>query len=437
MHFQNSIPDWPVALAACEPAAGATFLFKAVLNPDLLREAAERWTSLGRDPARLVTDYRHFDLYFPRGDWESLKAQWRSMFFRFVNRTYLEQHAPYVQRVEENNEYFTTEQALTAATFQPYLDSMRAACAVWNGEFRGRTVISPDGGWGAIRPDCRLVLANGFVTHTIPRSVYQLAVAEDAVIGYHAYTRWDSGQRAADDWPNHSGLWARLEAEYGVKPRYAFTECGPYAGTAEGWRHPVVLGAGDLDTLTARLAAAMVAWWTDVAATPAYREGRIDGGAWFTSGSGGSWPWYELETPQLVAIARGLSGVRPPAPVNEEPDMTDEQRAILSLAAESLRQTAESLQQAVAALRHTTESLEGLAAAWWLSWPSGLLEPARRLAVPLTPIQMYRADGTAIVGVLRRNGMDAFERQGNLLRVTSSPISGAYWWVRGQDTQPA
>jgi hypothetical protein len=296
MHIQRPTDGWLEALVAMPDGA----YVKSVSDAGVLTAAHNAWTAAGRDPARLLTGYRHYDLYLPKGDWESLKAQWRAMFFRFVDRTYLEQHAAHVGAVEELNEYFTNDSIYNTGELPLYLNSARAAVAVWNGEFRGRVVHSPDGGEGTIRADCRLILGNGFVTHDIPREMVQLAVDEDCIVGYHAYTKWSSGQRWPDDWPNHSGHFDTLEQRYGLRPAWAFTECGPYLGTHEGWRHPGCLG-GD----ATKLVDAMRLWLRDVAATAAYRENRIYGtGAWFTVGAGVDWDWYELRGPELLALAQ-------------------------------------------------------------------------------------------------------------------------------------
>ena len=272
-------------------------LFKAVANPGLITEAVKKWTAAGRDPRLLLTDYRHHDLYLPHGSWEEVKAQWRAMFFRFVNRTYLEQHAANVKMVEENNEYFTSNSIQNPAELSAYLLSVRAAVAIWNNEFRGRTVTSPDGGQGLIPADCRLVIANGFVANDIPREYFELALSDDCVLAYHAYSKYENGARWPDDWPNHSGRWERMEQQFGLKPIWAFTETGPYFDSGAGWRDPKCLGNDEN-----KLVAAMRQFYTDLAGTAAYREGRLLGAAWFTCVAFG-WRGYYLETPQLTRIA--------------------------------------------------------------------------------------------------------------------------------------
>ncbi len=293
MHFQRSPQNWPDVLPHLPPWA----LLKA-FDPSLLREAK------GLRPD-VITDYRHHDFVYPFDraySFDELKAIWRANFWRFVDGTYLAQYASHVDLIEELNEYTDSRMVIDKALLAPYLASARAAVEVWNSEFRGRTVTNPnDGGQGAIPAGCRLVICNSPVGNDVPREFYELAIASDSVLGVHPYTRYWHGVRDAGDWRYHSGRWAYNEAEYGIKPVYAFTECGPYAGSAEGWRHPDVLN-GDV----AALAEAMRVWAHDVTLTAAYRERRVLGpGAWFTSGHIG-WEFYQMDTPELIAVADAI-----------------------------------------------------------------------------------------------------------------------------------
>lgn len=295
MHFQSGVSAWPTALVKMPDGA----LCKSVDNPGLLREAKQAWATAGRDPAKLFTLYRHHNVSTAEGDWQAALAHWRRMFARWVDRTYLEQYAPFVDYVSEANEYSATSTWTNPADKAKVLQNVRAAVTVWNGEYRGKVVHSADGGQGLIPAHCRLALLAGPVGNDIPREIYQLAVSEDSPIDYHAYCHCFNGQRSPFDWVDHSGRVFRHEQEYGIKPRYIFGESSPYLGVFEGWRHPQVL-RGELP----KLVAVMRAWVRDMQQTPAYREGRIIGpGAWFTSGGGPTWQWYALETPELSALA--------------------------------------------------------------------------------------------------------------------------------------
>lgn len=296
-------------------------LLKAVNDPGILLDGRNKWAAAGRDPAKLHTDFRFFDLQpAPLSDWESAKAWWRVMFFRFIDKTYLERYAPIVDSVEENNEYFANSTWTDPQDAKRCIQSAQAACAVWSSEFRGRTVHSPDGGEGFIPDNCRVVVGNGPVTNTTPREYYQMVVDTDSILGMHPYSLWVNKQRAPDDWQNHSGLWLREEQRYGLKPRYLWSECGPYNGTsAGGWRISNCLN-GDV----ALLVEAMRQWIRDVAKTDAYHEGRIVGpGAFFTSGGGAAWEHYELFTPQLSAIAQMLQSEWKPGVLNNVDHLTE------------------------------------------------------------------------------------------------------------------
>lgn len=300
MHFQARISDWPLAI----PALPDNGLVKSVGDPSLLRDAVQTWVAAGRERRQLTTCYRHFDIAMPpRGwNWEEMKLWWRLMFFRFVDKTYLERHANSIDLVQGMNEHTATSTWANLADKAYHLQSEQAAAHVWNREFRGRRVTSLDGGQGDIPDTCKLTLLSGPVSNDIPREICELALAEDCPIDYHAYSRWSRGVRYENDWKDDSGRWAMHEAHYGLKPQWVFGECGPYLGVVEGWRHPDVLG-GDLNSLIQ----AMRVWYTDVTATAAFREGRILGqGAWFTSGNDPTWRYYQLNTPDLVALATAI-----------------------------------------------------------------------------------------------------------------------------------
>lgn len=300
IHFQARISDWPIAI----PALPNNALVKSVSDPGLLRDAVQFWLAAGRERHQLKTCYRHFDLAMPprEWNWEETKLWWRLMFYRFIDRTYLEMYAPDVDLVQGTNETTSNSTWADSADKDYHLQSERAAANVWNKEFRGKRVLSLDRGEGIIPDTCKLTLLSGPVSNDIPKEIFELSVAEDCPIDYHAYTRIWRGERYINDWTDDSGRWAVLESAYGLKPEWVFGECGPYIGMAEGWRHPDVLG-GNLE----QLIRAMRAWYTDVISTPAFRDGRILGqGAWFSSGSESSWPYYQYFTSDLIALSNGI-----------------------------------------------------------------------------------------------------------------------------------
>jgi hypothetical protein len=294
MHLQQSTPGWHEALLALPDGA----VCKA-FDAGLLRDAKETWAAGGRDPARLITVFRHHDVYTaPEGTWADAVAHWRAMYPRSIDTTFYDRYAPFVDIVSESNEYtawstWTDPREATKAT-----QNVAAAAYVWNTYYRGRN---------GIPADTRVALLASPVSNGWPRAITQIAVDTDNYLDYHAYELCVDGARVWDSWANHSGLWHRLEQEHGLKPLWLFGESGPYRDAVQGWRHPACLG-GDED----KLVAVMTAWWADVATTPAYREGRIAGpGCWFTSGNVG-WPYYQLDAGQLLKLAQACRAVWTP-----------------------------------------------------------------------------------------------------------------------------
>ena len=300
MHFQTGTSGWKTAIQALPDNA----LVKSVSDPGLLKEAVQVWTAAGRDRRQLTTCYRHYDLLMPprEWDWEETKFWQEMMIRRYVDGTYLREYAGSVDLVQGTNETTSNSTWDDPADAAYHIRAEAAMVSVWNEQFRGRTVQSVDGGEGFIPAHCKMTLLSGPVGNDIPMEIFRLALAEDSPIDYHAYEHVVNGVRGPGDWEFHSGRWAMLEEKYGYKPEWVFGECGPYADTDRGWRHPDVLG-GDIH----KLIQAMRAWYTDVVATPAFKEGRILGqGAWFTSGVDPRWQHYQYDTHDLAALADGI-----------------------------------------------------------------------------------------------------------------------------------
>ena len=300
MHFQTTVENWTDSLVRMPDWA----LLKSVNDPAILVDGMAKWAAAGRDTNRLWTDFRHHDLYYPQFDavaytWEELKVTWRMNFRRFIDATYLREYAQHIKLVEELNEYTDTRMITDKALLAPRLLSAQAAVWVWNNEYRGR-VREVDGVEGLIPANCRLVICNSPVGNDVPKEFYALSVAEDAPLGVHPYTHWVNGVRDPLDFRYHSGRWHYNEQAYGIKPNYVWTECGPYAGVLEGWRHQNVMN-GNQELLNF----GMADWWQDCQQTAAYKEGRILGpGAWFTSSiSQDQWNYYRLYEPELTPLA--------------------------------------------------------------------------------------------------------------------------------------
>ena len=300
MHFQTGVGGWTKAI----PALPDNALVKSVSDAGLLREAVQAWLAAGRDREQLTTCYRHYDIAMPprEWDWEETKLWCEMMIRRYVDGTYLREYAGSIDLVQGPNETTSNSTWDDPADAAYHIRAEAAMASVWNNRFRGRTVQSVDGGEGFVPAHCRMTLLSGPVGNDIPVEIFRLALAEDSPVDYHAYEHVVNGVRDPGDWQYHSGRWAMLEEKYGLHPRWIFGECGPYADTDRGWRHPDVLG-GDIH----KLIQAMRAWYADVAATPAFRENRILGqGAWFTSGVDPRWRHYQYDAPDLVALANGI-----------------------------------------------------------------------------------------------------------------------------------
>ena len=100
MHYQTSVPGWPISLLKMPNGT----LVKSVNDPSLLKEAYIHWTAAGLDPSQLYLDYRHHDQdYTFSTDWNQMVEKWRMNFFRFIDRTYIENYSTYIKLIEELN----------------------------------------------------------------------------------------------------------------------------------------------------------------------------------------------------------------------------------------------------------------------------------------------------------------------------------------------
>ncbi len=296
MHFQAGIPNWPSVLAV----APEWCLIKG-FEGGLLVEAKSRWAALGRDPHKLHADFRFYNFFYP-GDgertFEELKGIWRANFFKFIDRTYLEQYASHIDSVEELNEYTDTRMVTDKALLRPHLMQCQAAVAVWNDEFRGRTVRSADGGEGLIPAECKLVICNSPVGNDVPREFFELAISSDSILGVHQYQKWDHSVRDPHDFRYFSGrVSVYNEQEYGLRPMYLPSEGGPFFDSGRGWRASECLNHN-----LPLLVSAMQAHAREHMATAAVAEGRYIGPvALFTSGGFG-WADYLVDTGELLEV---------------------------------------------------------------------------------------------------------------------------------------
>lgn len=297
-HFQDSVNDWPSAVAALP--AGA--MVKAVDRGDILRDAkiANRQT---------FTVLRHWQQNQVFGGSEAdNERRAREFFATFVDGTFRQQYAPHVNAVEELNEYLAWSQ-----NDQEVGDRVRwarAAAKVWKEEYRAQAEYA----------HIRLILCNTAIGNDIHRAFAEIALEYDAIVGYHPYTYWDVNGRAANDWVDLSGRWHFMEKTWGLRPDWAFTEAGPFMSVIDGWRSPKCL-----DSSTAAYVYAVREWLRDVQQTPAYQEGRIKGFALFTTGGGHDWRLYETKQPEMTELAQMIAqewkpGEPSPGP-EPEPDV--------------------------------------------------------------------------------------------------------------------
>lgn len=380
MHFQDAVPNWPQALV--QHADGA--LVKSVSNPSLLTVARQNWAGAGRDQSRLVTIYRHFDYVYPFDrpySFAEHQAIWRANFFRWLDATNLP-HVVDITAVETLNEHTDTRMVTNKALLAPHLLTEQAAVSVWNNEFRGRTVHSPDGGEGAIPADCRLVIVNGPEGNDIPVEFFQLAIESDSILGYHPYSFWLNNQRQPGDWEFTSGRWNTNEIAYGLRPLWAFTECGPFKDAGNGWR-----AKGVCDGRVDLLVDAHRQVTRDVHTTLAFAQGRIVGwpGAWYTSNDNPN-ESYLLRTPELTALANMYRLEFPPEPPRET-NMDAQTLAKLKGQAQSIIDTANAMIAELATITPT---------------------PAKHVPGPLNQVVINlfsKAAGAAYIDWLTRAGL--------------------------------
>lgn len=409
MHLQSTTPNWTDALPHLPPGG----IVRALGSPSWLVQVKQARPDV-------YTSFRFFigDGQTAEGTWDECKDHWRRIYRRWVDKTYLEHYAPYVDMVAEGNEYAATTTWQSTHDTHRVMQSLAAAVAVWEQEYRGRWVSSADGGYGFIPAHTRLCLLAQPVSNDVPAAVMQLALDTDNVVDYRAYAKCVAGQRVPECWREHSGRWHFMEQAAGLKPLWMFGECGPYFHTIEGWRHPWCLG-GDVD----KLYAVMRAFFRDVAGTDAFREGRLLGahGCWYSTGDpGGTWKEYELEASQLVRLAQIAREELTP----KEAPVTDAEK----------QQVAEHIHRAQAELQAALRIVDPAALTWWERLPEGTI-PSLALRT-LRPATMRHPDGRSR-GFTRSNNMTAVARSGRLLNVWDQPGEVNDWWVDVADVEPA
>ena len=299
LHLQKPVDRWLESVARL-PAGSC------VLAVDQVQEAP---AVKAANPGVTFALRHHYDTgQQADGNWEQQLQRSREFFASFVDGTFAE-FATHVDYILGFNEFYADSQ--NRIERDQWTSQVRAHCEVWTTEYRTIPAFS----------HIRLVIANTAVGNDIPIECARLYwdYHPAVVIGYHPYSHWhmDGGIpiRAANDWADLSGRWARMEAAWRFSVEWLFTEAGPFESAVTGWRSPECLG----HSVTAYVNAVRE-WIRDCATTPAYQEGRLRGFALFTTGRAGPvWSGFWTEQPELNALADMVAqewepGSSPPPP---------------------------------------------------------------------------------------------------------------------------
>lgn len=293
-HGQNPINNWLDAIK--ELPAGAPVL--AVDNVHMLRDA--KIVNSG-----VLTIFRkkiNEQAFTP--NFEEAKQKARDYFNTFIDGTWQQQELwRYVDVVKEWNEYVASSQ--NEAERQLIITWLKAVTQVWNNEYRNTAKV----GYRDIPLACLSVAIGNDID---PR--YAKIIADSGnIISYHNYTHFENGQRDPEDWRYHSGRWAYMDAQFlaqGIKCRWISTEGGIYEGVYDGWKSAKTVN-GSLQ----RYIDECIKYQLDnVAAWNKANGNRYLGSVLFTFGNTGSWPMYELNTGEMVEIAKVVKSYAPQNP---------------------------------------------------------------------------------------------------------------------------
>lgn len=344
-HFRDVVNDWPSAVVALPEKCS----IKAVDRGDILR-------SSGSYKNGIFTVLRHWnDNYAWTNDWETAKQLARDWFDSFIDGTFISQYVQHVMAVSERNEY--DSHVLPPQERATRILWMQAAAWVWTNEYRNQLQQFRPG-----LPPIYLILADNAVGNDLPVEAAQLAVDNDLILGYHPYIAVYSpslvkmpiyigpdfrnagayrvvnkngfapvvdankvlvvpGERSPDEWRWLSGRWHFMEQEWGLKPKWAFTEAGPVQDMTGayvlnpngGWRTIWGYSQSAIDSYIDMLEQ----WLSDVQRTPAYAEGRIYGFNLFNTGGAG-WDGFKTEQPEMGQISVMLQREWKPGTVVEQ-----------------------------------------------------------------------------------------------------------------------
>lgn len=244
-------------------------------------------------------------------DYNQAKQKARDYFNSFIDGTWQQQELwHYIDVVKEWNEYVATSQSEFER--QQIITWLRAVTTVWNTEYRSKPICG--------NRDIPLACISAAVGNEIDVRFAQIVADSDNIISYHNYTHFDFGKRDPQDWQYHSGRWSFMDAQFaahGVKPLWISTEGGPYAGVYDGWKSSKVLN-GNLQ----RYIDECIKYQLDhISEWNKANNNRYLGGVLFTFGNTGAWSQYELNTSEMIEIAKTVHNY------TKEPIMTWQEEA--------------------------------------------------------------------------------------------------------------
>lgn len=279
IHLQKSSPNWKDALRC-----NARILVKAVDEGALLVEAKQA------NP-NCFTLLRHCEDSFQvfGGDWATNLLRADAWFKKFIDGTFIEKYAPFVDAISEYNEYVANSN--TPEELAERVMSAEAMAYTWKTKYRSRPELA----------HIRLVIVDAAVGNWIDKRFAEIAIKYDCIIGYHPYTLWQNGVRWDGDWLNLSGLWDVMYDEWDLDkwPDILFTEAGPFESAVTGWRSKVCLDANQ-----DKLIDAMRQFVFNTRKTKAFERGCVLATpACFTTGGGDRWAPFELGVSELVRLS--------------------------------------------------------------------------------------------------------------------------------------
>ena len=302
IHAQETVPGWD----ECIPRLPDKVLIKAVKRPDMLRTAKQI------RPGCITLLREHYDDHqtYDGASYATKLDRAKKYFDSFLDGTFYDQYKTYVDIIGLWNEIWAQSQ--TAAEKADRVEQERAFIEVFNRDHRGR-----------LPAHVRLQLSSAAVGNSQPIEMYRLSRDTGHYLGYHPYTWWGDidgdgdYERAANDWPDLSGLCFEDERRYGVKAFYCLDEGGPFESAVTGWKAPECLG-NDIG----RYVTAIRELILDIAETPAYQEGRVIGPvALFTTGrTDPVWKTFWTEQPELNALADMVKLAWKPGTVGTPPN---------------------------------------------------------------------------------------------------------------------